>query len=152
MTKLTDTHSWSGLCDFKRFFFRMCIRIQDECRCYSIISAIKMMLYCWMINHHKTTGIVKKCRNKQLLSLCGSLWQIACFLIVHKDKCNIKLNISSNTWKRMQGGMRALFNVMDLFYWLRVFIKSGLIACCKMTFYFCCCGQTCWSKCLVVEL
>ena len=27
------------------------------------------MPYCWMINHHKTTGIVKKRRNKQFLSL-----------------------------------------------------------------------------------
>ena len=27
------------------------------------------MLYCWMINHHKTTGIVKQWRKKQFLSL-----------------------------------------------------------------------------------
>ena len=27
------------------------------------------MLYCWMINHHNTTGVVKKCRNQQFLSI-----------------------------------------------------------------------------------
>ena len=27
------------------------------------------MLYCWMINYYKTTGNVKKCQNKQFLSL-----------------------------------------------------------------------------------
>ena len=31
--------------------------------------------------------------------------------------------------------MKALFNVKDSFSWLRVFIKSGIIACCN-TFYF----------------
>ena len=69
MTKLTATHSWSGLYNFIRLFFNEGIRIQDGCQCYSIISPIKMMLCCWMINHHKTTGIVKKCHNKQFLSL-----------------------------------------------------------------------------------
>ena len=69
MTKLPAIHSWSGRYNFMRFFFNEGIRIQDGYQWYSIISAIKMMLYCWMINHHKTTGIVKKCRNKQFLSL-----------------------------------------------------------------------------------
>ena len=32
--------------------------------------------------------------------------------------------------------MKALFNVMDSFPWLRVLIKSGLIACCNTAFYF----------------
>ena len=69
MTKLTATRSWSGLYDFMRLFFSEGIRIQDGCQCYSVISPIKMMMYCWMSNHHKTTGIVNKCHNKQFLSL-----------------------------------------------------------------------------------
>ena len=71
MTKLTATHSWSGLYDFMRLFLNEGIGIQDGCQCYSIISPIKMMLYCRMINHHIATGIVKICHNKQFLYLAG---------------------------------------------------------------------------------
>ena len=49
-----------------RLFFNECIIIQDGCQCYSIISAIKMMLYYWMISHHKQLVLSKK---KQFLSL-----------------------------------------------------------------------------------
>ena len=88
MTKLTAIHSWSGRYDFMRFFFNEGIIIQDGYQWYPIISAIKMM-YCWMINHHKTTGIVKKCRNKQFLSLLslfylfGHAWLPGSFLNCH---------------------------------------------------------------------
>ena len=69
MTILTATHSWSGLYECMRLFFNEGIIIRDGCQWYSIISDMKMMLYCWMINDYKTTSIVKKCRNKQFLSL-----------------------------------------------------------------------------------
>ena len=36
----------------------------------------KMMLYCWMINYYKTTGIVKNDATNRFYLLCGSLWQI----------------------------------------------------------------------------
>ena len=75
MTKLTATHFWSGLYNFIRLFFNEGIRIQVGCQCYSIISPTKMMLYCWMINHHKTAGIVKNATTNSFYLLCGSLWQ-----------------------------------------------------------------------------
>ena len=73
------------------------------------------------------------------LVICGCLFiilatsclQDACFLIVHLDKWNIKLVISSIRWERGQGGFEALFK--GPFSWLRVFIKSGLITWCNTT-------------------
>ena len=36
----------------------------------------KKMLYFWIINYYKTSGIVKNAATNSLYLLCGSLWQI----------------------------------------------------------------------------
>ena len=82
---------------------------------------------------------------------------------IYLEQCSpcIILECHSTTFLTFQHHLqreawKALFNVKHSFSWLRGFLKSGLIACCSTTFisfYFCrCFGQTCWRKCLVVEL
>ena len=75
-----------------RLLFNEGIRIQDGCQCYSIISAIKMMLCGWMINHHKKTGIVKNAETNSFYLLCGSLWQIT-MLIMNLWSCRTPMVI-----------------------------------------------------------
>ena len=73
MTKLTATHSWSGLYDLMRLFFRI--------QCYPIISAIQCCCTVWWSTMIKQLVLSENAATNIFYILWGSLWQITMLIM-----------------------------------------------------------------------